>query len=95
MGVEVTDGGACGGCALTAVNPPPALTAVKPDDIAGRGNSVGGVGAASASMDAFSAADARIAGDSVVPAGVPWADFLMGEAAGEGVNGPPFSYSSI
>lgn len=82
------------GVPLTGVKPPE-LTAVKPDETAGRGSS-GGVGTASLCKDAFKAAEARAAGDSCAFAvGVPGAAFFMGECAGDGVNGPPCSCSSI
>jgi len=73
----------------------PALTAVNPEEITGRGSS-GGVGTASSCSDAFNAAEARIAGEPrLFAGGVPWADFFSGECAGDGVNGPPCSTSSI
>ena len=86
--------GAGAGVALTGVNPPE-LTAVKPDEMAGRGSS-GGVGTASPCRDAFNAVDALIAGESAAFAvGVPCAAFFIGECAGDGVKGPPCSCSSI
>lgn len=78
---------------LTGVKPPE-LTAVKPPDaMAGLGSS-DGVGTASPCSDAFSAAEAFIAGEPFSFAvGVPC--FFSGECAGDGVNGPPYSNSSI
>ena len=103
VGVDIAGGGGCdcgcgcGGCTFTAVKPP-VLTAVKPEDMADRGSSGGGVGAVtvSACIDAFSAADALMAGESMpLAVGVPWTDFFMGDGAGDGVKGPPFSNSII
>jgi hypothetical protein len=88
------------GAALTGVKPP-ALTGVNPDDTGG-----GGVGAGASCtgvllyslaslIDAFSASDARIAGESSRRLdGVFCCDFFMGELAGVGVRGPPYSYSN-
>ena len=88
------------GAALTGVKPP-ALTGVNPDDKTG-----GGVGAGASSIgiffkssdsfiDALSASEARMAGDSSRRLeGVCWCDFFIGELAGDGVNGPPYSNSS-
>jgi hypothetical protein len=70
---------------LTAVNPP-ALTGVKPDEVGGRGDSLGTGGADSRWILAFRAAEALMAGESVpLFAGVAWADFFIGEGPGEGV----------
>lgn len=58
-----------GGGALTAVNPPPALTGVKPDAMTGRAGSGStdgtgvDIGPWPPWSDAFRAADARIAGE--------------------------------
>jgi len=83
------------GWALTAVNPPE-LTAVKPDDATGRVGSAGAAGVASPWSVALRATDALTAGESEeLATGVPWADFFKGDGAGEGVNGPPCSNSSI
>jgi len=76
--------------AFTAVKPP-LLTAVKPDERTGRDGSGVGVRFSCCSV-AFNAAEARMAGESL-----PWSDgftCFIGDGAGEGVNGPPFSYSS-
>lgn len=43
LGVEGCAEGVCDNCAFTAVKPPE-LTGVNPEEIAGRGNSAGGVG---------------------------------------------------
>lgn len=47
-------------------------------------------------IEAWSASDARRVGE-VSPRkldGVCWCDLFIGEFAGDGVNGPPYSYSS-
>jgi hypothetical protein len=78
-GAEGCAGVACGVCELTDVKPPE-FTGVKPEGMAARCDSAGGVGATSLCSVAFKAADALIAGESEAFAtGVPWADFFMGE----------------
>ena len=98
----ILTGAKVAGAALTGVNPP-ALTGVKPEETGcgvGAGESNMGMffilfSNSSFIIDALRASEARTAGDSARRLeGVCWCDFFMGEFAGDGVRGPPYSYSS-
>lgn len=90
------------GVELTAVKPP-AFTGVKPDVACGFGTTgVSNIGMffmlfsnSSFITLVFKASDARIAGDSPLKLdGVCCTDLFIGEFAGDGVSGPPYSYSN-
>jgi hypothetical protein len=89
------------GAALTGVKPP-ALTGVKPEETGcgvDAGESNMGIFlilfSNSSFIEALRASEARTAGDSPRRLeGVCWCDFFRGEFAGDGVRGPPYSYSN-
>lgn len=95
------------GAILTGVKPP-ALTGVNPDVTGGGGGACGacdgessmGISLKPLSDSVFSeplsASEARTAGDDPPRRldGVFKCDFFIGELAGDGVRGPPYSYSS-